>query len=410
MELMPVTQTREITPAQRLDSLRYAIRDLACLADDLVRQGKKVLCLNIGDPNAFDFATPAHIVEAVYRAMRENKNGYAPSPGVAVAREAIRREAARKRISTVEDVFVTNGASEAVDVCLTALLNPGESVLTPSPEYPLYSAILAKTGARTNTYDLNEEDGWQPDLEDMRRKIDSRTRALVLINPNNPTGSICTRPMLEQIAELARRHNLLILADEIYDKLILEGGELISIAAVAPDVPVLTLGGLSKNYLAPGWRIGWVVVSGDRIALKPYLEAAHKLLRARLSANHPEQYAIPAALEGPQDHLGEAIGKLRARRDVTLRAGRSIPGFHCVPPRGAFYAFPRIEIPEPDEVFVKELLVQKQILVVHGSGFGEKPGTKHFRAVFLPPEDTLREAFAAIADFVRERYGESDFR
>lgn len=216
--------------------------------------------------------------------------------------------------------------------------------------------------------------------------------------------------MLEQIAELARRHNLLILADEIYDKLILEGGELISIAAVAPDVPVLTLGGLSKNYLAPGWRIGWVVVSGDRIALKPYLEAAHKLLRARLSANHPEQYAIPAALEGPQDHLGEAIGKLRARRDVTLRAGRSIPGFHCVPPRGAFYAFPRIEIPEPDEVFVKELLVQKQILVVHGSGFGEKPGTKHFRAVFLPPEDTLREAFAAIADFVRERYGESDFR
>lgn len=407
---MSVTQTREITPAERLDSLRYAIRDLACLADDLVRQGKKVLCLNIGDPNAFDFVTPAPIVEAVYRAMRDNKNGYAPSPGVAVAREAIRREAARKGISTVEDVFVTNGASEAVDICITALLNPGESVLTPRPEYPLYSAILAKTGARTNSYDLNEDDGWQPDLEDMRRKIDSRTRALVLINPNNPTGSICTRQMLEQIAELARRHNLLIIADEIYDKLILDGSQHISIAAVAPDVPTLTLGGLSKNYLAPGWRIGWVVVSGDGVALKPYVEAAHKLLRARLSANHPEQYAIPAALEGSQDYLREVISKLRARRDVTVGACQSIPGIHCVPPRGAFYAFPRIDIPEPDEVFVKELLVQKHILLVHGSGFGEKAGTRHFRAVFLPPEETLCQAYAAIGDFVRERYPERDFR
>ncbi|MBV9182235.1 MAG: aminotransferase class I/II-fold pyridoxal phosphate-dependent enzyme [Acidobacteria bacterium] len=401
---MSVIQTREITPAERLEKLRYAIRDLACLADDLVRQGKKVLCLNIGDPNAFDFATPAHIVEAVYRAMRENKNGYAPSLGVEVAREAIRREAARKGISTVEDVFVTNGASEAVDICLTALLNPGESVLTPSPEYPLYSAILAKTGARTSSYHLNEEDGWQPDLEDMRRQIDSRTRALVLINPNNPTGSICTRPMLEQIAELARRHNLLIIADEIYDKLILDDSEHLSLAAVAGDVPVLTLGGLSKNYLAPGWRIGWVVVSGDPVALKPYLASAHKLLRARLSANHPEQYAIPAALDGPQDFLAEVILKLRARRDLILRACQSIPGFHCVPPRGAFYAFPRIEVPEADEVFVKELLVEKQILVVHGAGFGQKPGSKHFRAVFLPPEETLRQAFAGIADFVRQRY------
>jgi alanine-synthesizing transaminase len=408
MEAMPVTQTREISPAERLDGLRYAIRDLACLADDLMRQGKKVLCLNIGDPNAFDFAPPAHIIEAVYRAMRENKNGYAPSPGVAIAREAIRREAARKGISTVEDVFVTSGASEAVDICLTALLNPGESVLTPRPEYPLYSAVLTKTAARPNPYDLHEEDGWQPDLDDLRRKIDSRTRALVLINPNNPTGAICTRPMLEQIAELARRHNLLVIADEIYDKLILDDDEHISLAAVAPDVPVLTLGGLSKNYLAPGWRIGWVVASGDHLALKPYLEAAHKLLRARLSANHPEQYAIPAALEGPQDYLAEATRKLRARRDITLSACQSIPGFHCVPPRGAFYAFPRIEIPEPDEVFVKELLLQKQILVVHGSGFGEKPGTKHFRAVFLPPEETLREAFAAIGDFVRERYRAGD--
>jgi alanine-synthesizing transaminase len=408
MDVMPLTQTREIAPAARLTSLRYAIRDLACLADDQIRQGKKVLCLNIGDPNLFDFATPAHLVEAVYRAMRDNKNGYAPSSGIPVAREAIRREAMRKGISTVEDVFVTSGASEAVDICLTALLNPGESVLTPSPEYPLYSAILAKTGTVAHSYDLNEEDGWQPDVEDMRRKIDSRTRALVLINPNNPTGSICTRSMLEQIAELARRHNLLIIADEIYDKLILDDGEHTSIAAMAPDVPILTLGGLSKNYLAPGWRIGWVIASGDPAALKPYLEAANKLLRARLSANHPEQYAIPAALDGPHDYLRQVIGKLRARRDFTLRAFQAIPGIDCVAPRGAFYVFPRIHIPEGDDIFVKELLVQKQILVVHGSGFGEKPGTQHFRGVFLPPEEVLGRAYTAIGDFVRERYPKSN--
>ena len=401
---MAVTQTHEITPAERLENLRYAIRDLVSLADDVVRQGKKVLYLNVGDPNAFDFSTPAHIVEAAYRAMRDNKNGYAPSPGIPEALEAIRGEAVRKGIRTVEDVFVTSGASEAVDLCLTALLNAGENVLTPSPDYPLYSAVLAKCGARPNTYYLNEEDGWQPDLEDIARKIDSRTRALVLINPNNPTGSLSTRKRLEQIAELARRHNLLVVADEIYDKLILDGGGHISFAAVAPDVSVLTLGGLSKNYQAPGWRMGWAMVSGDAAALKPYLHAVHKLLRARLSANHPQQYAIRAALEGPQDHLPAVIRKLRARRDLTVAECNSIPHMSCVPPGAAFYAFPRIDIPEDDEIFVKELLAEKHILVVHGSGFGQKPGSRHFRIVFLPPEETLTQAYRSLREFVESRY------
>lgn len=401
---MPVTQTHEITPAQRLDNLRYAIRDLACVADDVIRQGHKVLYLNVGDPNIFDFETPAHVVEAASRAMRENKNGYAPSPGIPQALEAIRAEATRKGITSVQDVFVTTGASEAVDVCLTALLNPGENVLTPSPDYPLYSAVLCKTAAPLNTYLLNEEDGWQPDLEDLRRKINDRTRGIVLINPNNPTGAICTRRMLEQIAELARQHNLLIIADEIYDKLILDGGEQISVAAVAPDVPVVTFGGLSKNYLAPGWRIGWAIVSGESSAVKPYVEGIHKLLRARLSANHPEQYAIKVALEGPQDHLTGVIQRLSARRDLTMEACNSIPHMSCVAPRGAFYAFPKIDVPEGDDVFVKELLLQKHILVVHGSGFGQKPGTKHFRIVFLPQEDVLKKAYAEIGEFVRNRY------
>jgi alanine-synthesizing transaminase len=409
---MPSTQIREIAAAQRLDNVRYAIRDLASVADEVTRQGHRVLSLNVGDPNIFDFQTPPHLIEAVYKAMRDGKNGYAPSPGIPEALEAIRGEAARKGISTVQDVFVTSGASEAVDVCLSALVNPGENILTPSPDYPLYSAVLCKLGIPVVAYDLNEDDAWQPDLIDVQRKITSRTRAIVLINPNNPTGAICSRRMLEQLADLARRNNLVIFADEIYDKLILDepgkdGSERdrqISIAAIAPDVPVVTFGGLSKNYLAPGWRIGWGIVSGDASAVKPYVEGIHRLLRARLCANHPEQYAIKVALDGPQDHLRETRDKLRARRDLTVRWCNSTPRMSCVSPRGAFYAFPRLEIKEGDDVFVKELCRQKHVLVVHGSGFGQKPGTRHFRIVFLPDEPTLTNAYQSIGEFMAERY------
>ena len=212
---MPSAQIREVAAAQRLDNVRYAIRDLASVADEVTKQGHKVLSLNVGDPNIFDFQTPPHLIEAVYKAMRENRNGYAPSPGIPEALESIRAEAARKGITTVQDVFVTSGASEAVDICLTALVNPGESILTPSPDYPLYSAVLCKLGIPVVTYDLNEDDGWQPDLFDLKRKITSRTRALVLINPNNPTGALCSRRMLEQLADLARRNNLVIFADSL---------------------------------------------------------------------------------------------------------------------------------------------------------------------------------------------------
>ena len=401
---MPSTQTREITAAARLENVRYAIRDLACYADEVAKQGHKILPLNIGDPINFDFQTPPHLIEAVYKAMRDGKNGYAPSPGIKEALDAIRGEAARKGISSVQDAFVTSGVSETVDLCLTALLNPGDDLLTPSPDYPLYSAVLAKMGLKLNTYDLNEDDGWQPELSDIKKKITPRTRGIVLINPNNPTGSVCTRAMLEAIAELARQHNLVVFADEIYDKLILDGDTCISIAAVAPDVPIITFGGLSKNYLAPGWRIGWGILSGEASAVMQYNDGIQKLLRARLCANHPEQYAIKAALEGPQDHLIEVRKKLRNRRDLTVRWAKSTPRVNCVSPRGAFYAFPRIDIPEGDEVFVRELILQKHVMVVHGSGFGQKPGTKHFRSVFLPDEQTLTRAYAAIGELLQERY------
>jgi alanine-synthesizing transaminase len=403
---MPAIQTREISAAQRLDKVRYAIRDLALVADEVTRQGHTVLSLNVGDPNIFDFQTPAHLVEAVYRAMKDNKNGYAPSPGIKEALDAIRGEAARKGISSVQDIFVTSGVSEAVDVCLSALINPGEHILTPSPDYPLYSAVLSKLGIPITTFDLNEHDDWQPDLVDIQRKITSSTRAIVLINPNNPTGSVCSRRMLERLAELARRHNLAIFADEIYDKLILDDDhQHVSLAAVAPDLPVVTFGGLSKNYLAPGWRIGWGIVSGEGAAVKPYVEGIHRLLRSRLCANHPEQYAIKPALDGPQGHLMEVRGKLRSRRDLTVKWANSTPRLSCVAPRGAFYAFPRLDIPETDDVFVKELCLQKHVLVVHGSGFGQKPGTRHFRIVFLPDEQTLAKAYQGIGEFISQRYG-----
>jgi len=401
---MPATQVREVAPAQRLENVRYAIRDLACVADEVAKKGHKILPLNIGDPINFDFHTPPHLIEAVYKAMKDGKNGYAPSPGIKEALDAIRGEAKRKEITSVQDVFVTSGVSETVDICLTALLNPGDNLLTPSPDYPLYSAVLAKLGIELNAYALNEDDGWQPDLIDVHKKIGPRTRGIVLINPNNPTGAVCSRRMLEAIAELARRNNLVIFADEIYDKLILDDEPHISLAAVAPDVPIVTFGGLSKNYLAPGWRIGWGIVSGEAAAVKPYVEGLGRLLRSRLCANHPEQYAIKAALEGPQDHLKEVADKLRSRRDLTVKWCSSTPRVSCVPPKGAFYAYPRLDIPENDDVFVKELLVQKHVLVVHGSGFGQKPGTKHFRIVFLPDEQTLSTAYAAIADFMKARY------
>jgi alanine-synthesizing transaminase len=411
---MPLTQAREVSAARRLDNVRYAIRDLACVADEVIQQGHKVLPLNVGDPLNFDFQTPPHIIEAAYKAMRDGKNGYAPSPGIPEALEAIRGEAARKGITTVRDVFVTSGVSETVDLCISALVNPGEDILTPKPDYPLYSAVLCKLGIALNAYDLNEEDAWQPELADIEHKLTPRTRGIVLINPNNPTGALCSRQMLEQVAEIARRHNLVVFSDEIYDKLILpdSNGDAtphIAFAAVAPDVPCITFGGMSKNYLVPGWRIGWGIVSGDATAIKPYTEGIHRLLRARLCANHPEQYAIKPALEGPQDHLIEVRRKLRSRRDLTQKWCESTPRLSCIAPRGAFYAFPRIDIPdggipESDEAFVKELIRRKHVMVVHGSGFGQKPGTQHFRIVFLPDEKTLTSAYAAIADFIHERY------
>jgi alanine-synthesizing transaminase len=401
----PANKIREVPAATRLAHVHYAIRDLAELADEVARQGKEILPLNIGDPLQFDFRTPPHLIEAVVKAVRDGLGGYAPSLGVPEAVAAARAEAERKGIGNIQSVFMTAGVSEAVDVCLAALINPGENVLTPSPEYPLYSAVLAKVGAQPNTYMLDEAHGWEPDLEYMSTRIFSGTRALIVIDPNNPTGAVYSRKNLEAIAELARQNNLLIFADEEYDKLVLDDARPhTSIAALAPDLPVVTFNGLSKAYLVPGWRVGWAVVSGPAAVMKPYVEGVHKLLRARLCSNHPQQYAVRPALEGPQDHLVEVRRKLRSRRDLTMDWCNTTPRIFCVKPLGTFYAFPRLEIPDSDEDFVRNLLVEKHVFVVNGSGFGQAPETRHIRIVFLPDEPTLSRAYASIADFIRERY------
>ena len=397
-----IPRTHEILAAARLEHVRYAIRDLALLAEDLTRQGKEILPLNIGDPVAFDFQTPPHLIEAAAKAMRDGHNGYAPSLGVGVAIEAIRADAERKGIRNIQSIFITEGVSEAVDICMTALLEPHESVLTPLPDYPLYDAVLAKLDARTNSYNLDEDNEWQPDIDHLESRITRETRAVVVINPNNPTGAVYSRKTLERIADLARRHNLVIFSDEIYARLVLDDEPHIPIASLAPDVPVVTFGGLSKEYLAPGWRVAWGIVSGDPAVVTPYVQGIHKLLRARLSANHPLQYAIPAALEGPQDHLREMVVKLRRRRDLVMEWSRNTQRISCVSPRGAFYAFPRLGIAEGDEDFVRGLLKEGQVLVVNGGGFGQAPGTKHIRIVFLPPEEILKQALDKIAAFIKK--------
>ncbi len=392
---------KPIRPARRVAGVTYAVRDVVVLADRVARSGKKMFYLNIGDPNKFDFATPPHIVEAICRALRDNKNSYSPSSGIEEAREAIRAEAGRRGIGSIRDIFVTTGATEAIDICFTALADEGENVLIPVPGYPTYNAILTKLGVESRPYFLDESHGWQPDLDDIREKIDSRTRAIVLINPNNPTGAFYDRDTVAALAGLAAERKIVLFSDEIYDRLLLDDREYVSPASLDPSAPVVTLNGMSKNYLAPGFRVGWGIISGGSAALGEYVEAVNKLLRARLCANHPEQWAIKPALEGDQSHLQEVVAKLTRRRDLMMELLNAEEGISCVRPEGAFYAFPRARIAGSDREFCEALLRETGVVVVPGSGFGQPPESGHFRVVFLPPEEIMREACEKIAGFYR---------
>ncbi len=396
-------ELRPVEPSRRTENIEYAIRDIVCEAEKRKASGGDLIYLNIGDPVLFDFRTPPHLIEAAYRAMLDAHTGYSASEGVPEALAAIRRYCSQKGIDPYE-ILITTGASEAIDFALSALVNKGENVLVPSPGYPLYNALLARLLGEARPYLLDEAENWEPSVAHMESQIDEKTRAIVVINPNNPTGAVYSREKLTAIVELARRHNLVILSDEIYDKLILNGQEHISLASIDPEVPVVTFNGLSKCYLAPGFRIGWAVVSGVPELVRDYTEAMKKLARARLCASHPKQFSIPPALEGSQDHIEEAIARLRSRRDLTVERLNAIPGISCQVPYGAFYAFPRIERDVKDVEFVKELIRETGVVVVHGSGFGSMPETPHFRVVFLPPEEVLNEAYDRLEAFMRRHY------
>jgi alanine-synthesizing transaminase len=387
-----------IKAAKRTEGVTYAIRDIVVLASEVAKTGKEMLYLNIGDPNIYDHRTPQHVIEAAYKAMNENKNGYAPSSGIPEALDSIRRDAEKKGIKNIHDIFITTGASEAIELCLTALADAGENVLLPTPGYPLYTAIQSKLELIGNPYYMDENNNWEPDIDDIKKKINSKTRAIILINPNNPTGTVYSRETLQKIIDIALEYNLIIFADEIYDKLIFDGKTHISIASLNSEVPVITFSGMSKNYVVPGWRIGWGIASGNYEKMKDFLEALNKLLRARLCANHPMMYAIPAALDGDQSHLNALIKTLEQRRNITMEKLATIDGISLVKPEGAFYAFASIDV-DDDMKFCAELIKATGVVVVPGSGFGQKPGTQHFRIVILPPDEILDKAFSRIAEF-----------
>lgn len=390
-----------IRSAPHIANVKYAIRNIAAEAARLEAQGMPVLRCNIGDPLRFDFSTPPHLIEAVAKAVRDGQNFYVASAGLLEARAAIAGSMTPPALP--EDVFVTAGVSEALDLALTALLSPGDEVLLPSPGYPLYNAIAARLQVTAIPYQLDEGRGWALDALAIAPLITPKTRAIVLCNPNNPTGAVATREQLEAVLELARRHGLVVISDEIYDRLLLEGSH-VPTATLAGDVPLITLNGLSKAYLAPGWRVGWLVINTPTL-LADVAGAIQRLADARLCGPGPFQYAVKPALEGPQDHLVEVLGKLRSRREVTVRRLSAMPGVSLVAPRGAFYAMPSLTRPWAggDEAFVLELVRSTGVLFVHGEGFGQKPGTQHFRVVFLPQENVLNEAFDRLEKFLASR-------
>ena len=389
-----------IQAAKRMQGVRYAVRDILVVAEKAKAAGKEMLYLNIGDPNIFDYETPPVIIEAIVKAMKDGHNGYAPSAGIPSALDAIRVDSEERGIKNIQDIFVANGCSEGIEVALAALCDSGDNILTPSPGYPLYTALVAKLGLESNAYFLSEENAWQPDLEDIENRINERTKAIVVINPNNPTGALCEEETLRKLIEIADKHDLLVISDEIYADLTLDGIKHTSMAALDEHACVLTFNGLSKSFLGPGLRMGWGVLSGPPQKLGNYSGAMAQLLRSRLSASHPVQHAVAPALQN-REHLPALNTKLERRRDITVSMLNAIDGVSCVAPKGAFYAFPQLEDIDPklEERFIAELIEATGVVVVHGGGFGQRPETAHFRCVFLPPEPILEKAYKLVGDF-----------
>ena len=385
--------------SNRISNVEYAIRDITLHARQYEKAGKKIIYLNIGDPVKYDFPTPDHIKRALLDAVSSNFNYYADSEGILELREAIVNKESQKGLSVnVEDVLVTNGISEGLDMVAASIVEPNSEILMPGPYYPPYASYVKFYGGKPIEFKLTEDGA--PDLDDIKSKITPKARALVIINPNNPTGEVFNSKNLKQLIDVAAEHDMYIICDEIYDKLVFDR-EFTGIGKVAKDAPVILLNGFSKVYLMTGWRCGYICMNSDCQKLENIRNNIPKLARVRIATNLPVQKAAVAALQGPQEYIAETVTKLKKRRDLVVKRLNEIDGISCKLPNGAFYTFPKIlnNRWKDDKDFVLNLLDKTGILTVHGSGFGEL-GKGHFRIVYLPNEQVLEEAMDKLSDFV----------
>ena len=401
--LMASRTTSAIPVASRVGGFVYAIRNIVAEARKVEASGRKVRYLNIGDPVTFGFRTPLHMIEAVERAMRDGQNGYAASVGIAPAREAVAAECIQRGMPMSPDrVVITSGTSEGIELALNALAGPGDDVLVPVPTYPLYTAVLAKIGARAVFYRTDPSRGWLPDVDHVRSLITPTTRALVVIDPNNPTGATYSTEVRRGLLELADEHNFPLLADEVYADLAFDG-PVPALAKLDPDAPVITFSSLSKAYLAPGWRTGWMAV-GRTERLDGVLAGIKKLADGRLCSNGPMEHGLVAALTGDRSHQAAFRSALRERAELTHERLNAIDGITSVKPAAAFYAMPKVDLPPgmTDADYVLSLLRATGVLCVYGSGFGTNPADGFFRVVFLASPKELAEIYDLIASFTRD--------
>jgi alanine-synthesizing transaminase len=388
-----------IHPSERAANFHYAIRNVVSAAEALERRGRRVIHLNIGDPQAFGFRPPADIIEAVERATREKFTGYSHSAGLREAREVVAEYATGLGTETSpEDVLITSGASEGADLLLTGLLNPGDEILLPAPGYPIYAAILNRLGSPIRYYNLDQSTNWQPSLEEIKSLITERTRALVLINPSNPTGAITPDETTKQLIELAAEHNLLVISDEVYRDLCFnEAPTTASVLAAGSGATVAVLESLSKTHMLSGWRVGWMRLT-PATQSRELMNAITRLAGGRLCSPTPAQYAIQPALQGNRESISEFKEEIRRRRDLAFRRVARIDGLSCSLPDAAFYLMIKVDDmgARDDEQYVLDLLEASNVLVVHGSGFGSDARAGYFRMVYLAGEGLLGDAFDAI--------------
>jgi alanine-synthesizing transaminase len=401
-----VASARISTPipvAARLGRFAYAIRNIMVEAQRVEATGRQVRYLNIGDPVAFGFKTPPHLIAAVERAMHDGHNGYGPSPGISSGREAVALEYTSRGFPVTPDrTFLTAGTSEGIELVLGALVDEGTDVLVPLPTYPLYTAVIAKLGARALFYRTDPDHGWMPDLDHLRSIVTPATRAIVVIDPNNPTGASYSTATRRGLLDLADRHGVAVVADEVYGDLHYDG-RVAPIGSLDPDAAIITFSSLSKAYLAPGWRAGWIGV-GRSPRLNDAVKAIAKLADGRLCSTLPMQYAITAALTGDRSHQVSFRAALKERAALTTEMLNAVPGITSVAPTAAFYAMPKVALPKgrSDEDYVLALLRETGVLCVHGSGFGTAPADGYMRIVFLASLEELRLIYGLIASFTSD--------